>query len=253
VRRKIGLLVILAAALIVVYTLNRLTADWHYLVPTEPGKAAYVAVFDGFTDEWALYQGTLEAAVADGALRLEIGSADGRPFSTTRHRFADFDVRVEAKAAAGPLNNGFGLLFRLQEGDPNSAADDSYYWFLISSDGYYQVMRVLQGREKRLSEWIPTPIIQQGIGATNWLRVVARGDTFEFYINNKRVPVCVPDNPDAESTYSGGCIAGQMQDSLTDSAIPHGRLGVIAHAFGEEGVIAVEFDNLWIMGPASAG
>ncbi len=89
----------------------------------------------------------------------------------------------------------------------------------------------------------------QGLNAINQLRVVARGDSFRFYINDTPVQLCIPDDPNAISTYSGDtCIGGAMLDALTDSAIPNGQIGVTAQATSDAGVVAA-FDNLLVYAP----
>lgn len=248
--RRLLVLLVLILLLAASFGLNRLTQNWHYILPVEPGKVAYVAAFDGFQDDWSQYQGVLTAQITGGVLRLKAGDMNSGPFSVTRQYFGDFDARVQASPVDGPLDNGYGLIFRLRDNGNTNLNDDSYYWFLISSDGYYQVLRVLNGQSKRLSDWIPSDAIQPGIGVTNWLRVVASGDRFRFYINNTPVQLCVPDNPEGESTFTAlnECVQGQMVDELVDTSIPNGRLGVIAHSFDEPGV-TVEFDNLVVLGP----
>ncbi len=247
--RRLGFLLILVAALVITFALSRLTTGWHYVLPVEPGQVAYVATFDHLIEDWNQYGGRLEAQVADGVMRLNVGDVGSGPFSTTRQHFADFDLRVQATPIEGPLNNGYGVIFRLRDSDNTSPGDDSYYLFLISSDGYYEVKRVIGRDEKLLSAWIESPLVHQGIGATNWLRVVARGDQFQFFINEQPVQVCVPNNPEGESTYfMGECVEGAMQDTLTDSAITSGQLGVVALSIDEPGVV-VEFDNFLVYGP----
>jgi hypothetical protein len=247
--RRLGFFLILIAALVITFALSRLTSSWHYVLPVEPGQVAYVATFDHLIEDWNQYGGRLEAQVADGVLRLNVGDIGSGPFSTTRQHFADFDMRVQATAREGPEDNGFGVIFRLQDGDNSTPADDRYYLFIISSDGYYEVKRVIGREEKLLSAWIESPLINLHIGATNWLRVIARGDRFQFFINDQPVQVCVPNNPEGESTYfMGECVDGAMQDTLMDSTIPNGQLGVVALSLAEPGVV-VEFDNVLVYGP----
>lgn len=247
--RRLGFLLILVATLVITFALSRLTSSWHYVLPVEPGQVAYVATFDHLIEDWNQYGGRLEAQVVDGVLRLNVGDIDSGPFSTTRQHFADFDLRVQATPIEGPLNNGYGVIFRLQDNDNTSPSDDRYYLFLISSDGYYEVKRVVGRDEKLLSAWIESPLVHQGIGATNWLRVIAWGDRFQFFINGEPVQVCVPNNPEGESTYFlGECVDGVMQDTLVDGTIPSGQLGVVALSLDEPGVV-VEFDNLLVYGP----
>lgn len=246
------LLLLLIVVLLAVFGANRLVADWHYVVPVEADNVAYLATFDDFKEDWNLAQGRLSAQILDtGALRLEVGDVDSLPFAETQYRFADFDLRVQASAAEGPINNGFGVIFRLQTKGNESPGDNNAYMFMISSDGYYRVVRYLDGVEKVISLWIPSDAVEQGIGATNWLRVVAKGDQFQFFVNNQLVQLCIPDDPNAESTYNEfkkECVGGQMLDTLVDNTIPDGQIGVAAQSFTESGVI-VDFDNLVIYGP----
>ncbi len=243
----LGLILLLA----VTYGLNRLTADWHYVLPVQAGEVAYVATFDDFTDDWNLYQGRLSAQINDSTLRLTAGDINIRPFSTSKQYWGDFDFTVHATPVDGPINNGYGVIFRLQNKGNSSPDDDNFYLFLISSDGYYQVVRSIDGEQKTLSAWIPSPLVVQGLEVSNIVRVVAVGDQFRFYINDHPVQLCIPDNPDGESTYNeplGGCIGGQMVDSLTDDTIPYGQLGVVIQALDEPGVV-VDFDNVLVVGP----
>jgi hypothetical protein len=248
----LGLLVLLLG---VAYALNRLTADWHYVLPVQSGEIAYVTTFDDFTNDWSLYQGRLAAHVENGLLRLTADDTFKRPFSTANQYWGDFDLLVQAIPVAGPANNnnGYGVIFRLQDKGNNSPDDDDFYLFLISSDGYYQVVRSFAGEQKELSAWIPSPLVIQGLDVMNMVRVVAVGDQFRFYVNDQPVQLCIPDDPNGVSTYDerrGGCIEGQMVDALTDSSIANGRLGVVIQTFDEPGVV-VDFDNVVVTGPES--
>lgn len=232
------LLVALLAGLIVV---NRAAADWHYITAGAPGELLYAAAFDGFPDEWEQYNERRIAEIAGGVLRLTNHDPNNGSYSASRGRYADFDLTVDARAVGGPLDNAFGLVFRLQD-------RENYYTFMVSSDGYYQVGRVVDGSVTELSTFIDSAFVNQGLGAVNRLRVVARGDQFAFYINGEPVQVCVPNNPDAQSTYfMDACIDGQMLDTLTDASIGSGRVGVVVQTFSEPGV-SVEFDNMVIVG-----
>ena len=249
--RRLLVLLLLTGLLGVAYVLNRLTEDWHYVLPVQAGEVAYVATFDDFTTDWDVYDGRLQSQVADSALRLAADDTDKKPFSVSKQYWSDFDLSVQASPVDGPLNNGYGVIFRLQNKGNNSPDDDNFYLFLVSSDGFYQVMRSIDGQQKELSNWIPSSLVNQGIGVTNNLRVVAVGNRFQFYINSQPVQLCIPDNPDGISTYNelnGGCIGGQMLDTLADSSIPNGQLGVVIQTLDEPGVV-VNFDNVMVAGP----
>lgn len=250
--RRIRIFVVLLILLVVVYGLYRLTANWHYILPVESGKVAYLATFDTFQEDWNLAAGRLKSQILDtGALRLDVGDVNSLPFAEANPYFSDFDLQVAASPVEGPENNGYGVIFRLQNKDNSSPDDDDFYLFLISSDGYYRVVRSFNHEQKELSMWISSPVINQHVGVTNFLRVIAKGDQFQFFVNGQQMLLCIPDNPDALSTYSeqtGECQDGKMLDTLVDTSIPNGQIGVAAETFDESGVV-VDFDNLVVYGP----
>lgn len=242
--RNLAILLVLLVLLLLAGQILRLVEDWHYVVPAEAGALLYVSTFDDSDPDWVQYEGRLSAQVTEAALRLDVGLEDSLPYSTAAPYFEDFDLLLRARPVAGPLDNGYGVVFRLQDAD-------NYYMFLISSDGYYQVQRNINGQQKILSDWIPSPLIEQGLNVENWLRVVAQGDNFRFYINNSAVELCIPDSPFGVSTYSNGCVDGEMRTSLVDGAIGFGQVGVVAQSFRERGVV-VDFDDLLIYAPGAA-
>ncbi len=249
-RRFLNLLVLLLL-LGASYLVNRLTAHLHYIVPVEAGKVAYIATFDDFKSDWTQADGRLKVHILDtGTLRIEVGDVDKLPFSQAKPYFGDFDIRAQMTAVDGPEGNGFGLIFRLQNKDNTSPTDDDFYLFEISSDGYYRVLRSFNETQKELSTWIPSDVINQHIGTTNFLRVNAKGDHFQFYINNQQVQLCIPDDPNGVSTFpaTGQCVRGKMLDTLVDASIPNGQLGVVAQSLDEQGVV-IDFDNVVVYGP----
>lgn len=243
--RRLLLLFVLVIILMALVLLNRALTEWHYVQPVQPGQIVYAGTFDS-TDHWTLYDGRLAAQLNENTLRLLVNLPLSAPYSVIGTHYADFDVSVQARAVEGPpqnpLNNGFGLVFRLLDEDNN-------YQFLISSDGYYQVRRTVDGNSREISTWIDTPVVQQGLGALNTIRVVGHGNRFQFYVNNERVPLCIPNSPTGQSTYFGGeCRDGTLQDTLVDDTFRAGSLGVVAITFDEPGVV-VDFDNLLVSGP----
>jgi hypothetical protein len=239
-------LLVLGGLLLAVVGVQQVVSNWHYVLSGAPGTLLYAATFDDFGDEWQQYTGRLEAQLVGGRLQLKIDDVKSVPYSVAKPYFGDFDVRVEGRALAGPLNNGYGITFRLQ--DP-----DNQYLFLVSSDGYYSVRRKVNGVERELSTWIDSPVVHQDndrlMGSANRLRVVAQKDRFQFYVNDQRVKLCVPDDPSGVSTYSEGtCVQGKMVDTLVDDSLSVGHLGVAAQSFDDPGVV-VDFDNFVVAAP----
>ena len=248
--RNLVILVLLLLILAGLTAFSNFSATWHFVVPADPGELLYVATFDDLLDEWALYDGRLSAQVVDDHLQISVDTTQSAPFSTAAPYFSDFDVWVQARATGGPINNGYGIIFRVQRDKNYNPV--SYYFFMVSSDGYYQVQRVVDGAQKELSTWIPSPLVRQGLDADNWLRVVAVGNQFQFYINGEQVELCIPNSPDGISTYVTDCLDGEMQATLIDESIPTGQIGVVALTLDEPGV-EVAYDTMVIYGPESIG
>lgn len=279
-------LALLAVVLLVLNSLYFALAGARSALGGPPGAVLYAAGFDAFLDEWQQYEGRLSSAIENGALTLSVDDLQSTIYSLAAPTFADFDLTVQATPQDGPIDNGFGVVFRLQQARQNacdmplvvlcdlsqigalgvplrllfrpaSAAAEGYYMFLISADGYYSVWKAQHTsagpQARRVSAWIATDLIEQGLGATNTLRVVARGASFQFFINGQAVPLCLPDDPAAESTYSGGICYGTMRDTLQDDSFAAGQIGVVAQTTPTGGAgVVVSFDNLIIISPRSA-
>lgn len=248
-----------------------------------PGDLLYVATFDNYLDEWDLYSGQQSATIAEGRLRLALSSAQTASWSATRHHFVEYDISVVARAVGGPIDNAFGVVFAMR--DPSQGACDlpavilcgigqssallsaalrqvlepaagpHYYAFLISSDGYYALERIVAGAREALSAWIPSPSINQDLGTQNEIRVIAQASELKFFVNGVQAMLCIPEAPGASSTYSNGeCIGGRMVGGLRASEPLHGQLGLIAQATqtGGGGVV-VDFDNVTVFSPSAVG
>lgn len=222
-----------------------------FIVPEDAGAVLYATTFDDgrFASDWFQVErlGAV-SRVTDDALRLSFDDqTPGRErlLSTNQYLFQDFDLRVEAAAVEGPLNNSYGLVFRRLD-------EQTYYLFYVSSDGYYSVWRETPQQVIKLSDWIASDVVNQGVeGAVNQLRVVANGDTFQFFVNGNALDLCIPDDPAGESTVSGGvCVGGAMQPTLVDDTIPHGAPGVAIETILDGGM-SVIFDNVVVL-PASS-
>jgi hypothetical protein len=267
--------------------LNALSVTWaasRAVLTAPPGEVLYAAGFDGFAEEWQQYDGRLSAQIADGVLRLSVDDAPAAIYSLAAPHFKDFDLHVQATATHGPIDNAFGVIFRFDKRSggcdmpllilcdlaqvpllslplrlifrPPAEDAEAYYMFLISADGYYSLWQAAESpsgtQARRVSAWIASDLINQGLSASNDLRVLAVGDTFRFYINGTLVPLCLPDDPNAQSTYSGGqCIGGRMTDAWINADSAVGQIGFVAQSTlsGGSGVV-VEFDNLRIFSPS---
>ncbi len=132
---------------------------------------------------------------------------------------SDFVLDVDATTVGGPENNAFGVVFRYNEGT------DEFYNFSISADGYY--VMTLDGfnyeEPQFIVDWNTSSAIKTGY-QTNHLKVVAIGDTIEFYVND------------------------QLLGEASNSALNSGSFGFFISSF-DEGDVHVKFDNLTVSRP----
>jgi hypothetical protein len=186
--------------------------------PPTAGAASAVLFSDDFADAgsgWATgFENDTEVSYAAGEYRIAVYRAD---YMAWEHApslaAADYEVVVDTIHEAGPLDNNYGPLVRYQ------MESSDFYWFQISSDGYYSVDLYYQGEFLKLIAWESSPAINQGQGATNRVRVVCQRDQFRFYAN------------------------GVHLANVADGTLSGGTVGLAAGTFDEPGAV-IHFDNL---------
>ena len=116
---------------------------------------------------------------------------------------------------AGPLNNEFGVIFRL--GDENN-----FYFYSLSSDGYYHLRKLVDGEWETLIDWTESTAINTGEASANVLGLLAEGPQISLLVN------------------------GTVLDSVADDAFAQGSLALGVGTIDEGGVeIAFEDLTLW--------
>ena len=190
------------------------------LPPATPEAAAPTQYTDDFADEnsgWGTaLENDTEVGYASGEYRIAVNVPDYVAWGHAPELgVADYEVEIDTIHAQGPLDNSYGPLVRYQLGT------DGFYWFQISSDGYYSVDLYHQGEFANLVAWQPSAAINQGLEATNRVRVVCDGDRFQFYAN------------------------GVHLVDVTDATLSGGTVGLAAGTFDEPGAV-IHFDNLVI-------
>lgn len=191
---------------------------------TAVGRVNYLENFSE-ADEWGT--GTItaedddsvveaEAIVNDGAFDFTVHASESLFWSTASEDFGDGVYEVRVTAVDGPLDNGFGMVFMFDN------ERDNFYMFEVSSDGYVWVGRYEQGGEvidAFLDDgWIQSGAVNQGLNASNLLRVEVDNGQMEFYVNDQRVA------------------------SATDTSFSGGNIGVFVETFSEGGA-RVLFDD----------
>jgi hypothetical protein len=153
-----------------------------------------------------------------GAYRFLLLKPNWYFWSTPGLFFSDVRVEVDAVKLGGPDINEYGVICRNQD-------FDNFYFFTVSSDGYYGISKFKEGQETLIGmEALQyNEAILQG-QATNHLRVDCVGSRLALYIN--------------------GRILAEVQDGEFGS----GDVGLIVGSFEEPGV-EIQFDNFTVLRP----
>ncbi len=154
--------------------------------------------------------------VVDGAYVFEVLQNDISRWAAAGQNFGDGIYEVEATQVDGPLDNGYGLLFRA------NPATGNFYLFKISGDGYVWIGRYRDGAEETTligDHWFESAAVQGGLNVANRLTVRAEAGNMIFYVN------------------------GQEVGRVTDDTFTSGDVGLLVQTLGGAPV-TVSFDNL---------
>ena len=150
-------------------------------------------------------------------MRVLVREPNRLAWASAERNLADVRITVEATQVAGPDDNEYGLLARMED-------SDRFYCFAISGDGYFRIALYDQGERELLSgDWLPSNVIRRG-EATNTLEVVCEGDRLTFLVNG--VPLA----------------------QVADATLRNGDVGLYAGSFFQPGV-EVHFDDLVASAP----
>jgi hypothetical protein len=149
--------------------------------------------------------------------RFLVNALDTNFWSTPGRSFRDVRIEVDVAKISGPDENRIGVLCRFLQ--------DNYYFFMVSSDGYYTIGKYIGGNVIQLgqSQMEFNPSIHTGL-AVNHLRGDCVGNTLTFYVN--------------------GAPVAQAQDA----DLSEGDIGLLAGTFSQPGVDVI-FDNFFVLQP----
>ncbi len=186
---------------------------------TQPGDVLFKDDFSDTTGGWAWTASTNGVmGFHSGNFRFVVNTVNYDLWTTPGKDFRDARIEVDAARLAGPAENRFGLICRYQGGQ-------DFYFFIISSDGYYAIGKVKGGQRTLLGQesMAFNAAIQTG-QIPNHLRADCVGAALTMYVNG--MPVAV----------------------AQDTDFPTGDVGMLAGAFDTPGV-DVLFDNFVVIKP----
>jgi len=187
--------------------------------PEEPGSLLFQ---DNFTDPSSGWDRVrTEEGMTDydvDKYRIVVNATNADYWSNPGLDFGDAVITVETLKLSGPDDNNYGVLCRYQ-------GRDNFYFFVISSDGYYGIGKVENGKQQLLEpeQMYPSDAILQGNQYNN-LRVVCDGPRLVLTVNGEQV---------AETE---------------DHAFQRGDVGLMVGSFGQPGV-DVLFDHFTVTVP----
>lgn len=213
------------------------------------GDLLYTTTFDAYNDEWDLPKGRQAANIVDGELVLteSSGFLDSVFYARLDSRqFRNFDLHVQTRQAEGDNDNSYGVIFRWRD-------VDNFYRFEISGDGYYRLSKTKAGVTENITQWIPSDLIHAG-QASNQISIVAKEDTFTFYINGQRVQICGKGQSREAlvNPLTGECISDTWQDQYVDEDFPQGKLALTIGTTATTDItqaVVIGFDNVLVVGP----
>lgn len=134
------------------------------------------------------------------------------------HSFTDVSTRVEATKNGGPDENDMGVMCRYQD-------DDHFYFGLITSDGYYGIIKMTNGEFTVIGgEYLETSDLINLGDATNLIRFDCIGDVLTLYVNGTQV------------------------DQQIDADYTQGNVGLIIGTYDTPGA-DILFDNFSVQQP----
>jgi len=187
---------------------------------SEPG----VLFQDDFTNSdsgWDVHTGAdLTTEYVDGRYLIAVEEPGVDVWARPGLAFADLVLEANTQYGAGPVNNEYGLICRYERHGDGS---NSFYFFLVSSDGFYALGKVVRDVRTILSppegSFQPTDALLLEADAVNTLSADCSGNQFSLTVN--------------------GVTVGEF----TDSELSRGDVGLIAGTF-DEGGVRIYFDDV---------
>lgn len=186
---------------------------------TRPGGVLYKDDFSNPLSGWKRLAGPGGVMDYDGGgYRFLVTAEHQNYWSTPGLDFQNVRIEVDALKYAGPEENRIGLICRYHD-------VGSYYFFVISSDGYYALGKLKDNQISLLgqAEMLQSEAIKQG-SVINHLRADCVGNSLVMYVND--IPVTI----------------------AQDSDFTNGDVGLLVGTFEQTGVDVV-FDNFVVKKP----
>lgn len=178
------------------------------------------------TSGWDAYADAEKTTNYDnGQYVIAVDTANVLIWASPHLNFTDTTLKADATYLAGPANNEYGLMCRYtRHGD----GSHSFYFFVISSDGYYALGKVIKNERTILSptsgEFQASDLIPLEATTPHRLTATCQGQHLALTLN------------------------GTELGAFDDADLTQGDVGVLAGSFDETGV-KIHFDNFEVRKP----
>lgn len=154
----------------------------------------------------------------NGVYRIYVNDTNIDYWANPNLNFTDGIIKVEAVKVGGPDDNDYGIICRYQD-------VGNFYFFIISSDGYYGIGKMKDDQQELISNenLLPSEEIKQG-EATNTIQADCIENTLTLHVNN------------------------QQLSQVVDVDFLSGDVGLIAGTYNEGGT-DIHFDNFKVFEP----
>ena len=187
------------------------------IISGNPGDILYQESFADNTSGWDRILN--DGGIMDydsGGYRFLIREPKVNYWSTPGKLFGDVRVEADVTRLNGPEENRAGLMCRYQGGN--------YYFFIISTDGFYSIGKFIGGQAILLGQESMQPSDLILADNVNHLRADCVGSALTLYVNFTQVA------------------------SVQDADFPTGDVGVLAGSFNEPDV-DILFQNFVVIQP----
>ena len=186
---------------------------------TASGQALYRDDFSDSSGGWRQSSDSDSSqGYSDGAYYIQVQATHYILWAASGHAYKNMQVEADATRLAGPQANLFGLVCRAKD-------ESNFYFFAISSDGYYGIGKIRQGVTSLIDQemMLYSPLVPQEAGTVH-LRFDCTGPALTGYVN------------------------GQQVAAVRDADFASGDAGLIAGTL-DVGGVDVAFDNFVVIKP----
>jgi hypothetical protein len=183
----------------------------------ESGEVIFQDDFSDQSTGWEKVNSPYELkGYSSGGYLISVKTQNSRAWSVVGLPLSDTEIKVKTEKISGPEDTNFGIICRYRN-------KDNYYSFLISSDGYFGIMKVEYGVETLLGSdhFTYSEQINTG-GAINQIAVICDGNELSLSVN------------------------GQLLQTVKDTSFPTGKAGMIVET-RSEGDAAIVFSDFSVI------